>query len=325
MAKIRIYAYGTRYFMDTYSHGLSDDCDRLGYDLHMEVVPDAENFSHINHFIHQRMVEVVRDAGADDRILFLDPECRIVRPIPQEWIDDPRPMVCYKIEEDKHDINLYQYGHTLPGAIQMQPIFLTHRDSGWIQWWYDVSMAGSDPDRNVYVPHELFLELSIKYNKVDVHTEHCVYNRDWSHPQRVVKGSYTTQDTIITHPDIHALLDENVKQANESFKTSPFLSKRKLHNHFNDLATVKAVDELMWKEIDDISKWPPDTVLADGWMCIDNWMFDPNSGRCRHKDYRTIKYHISVEEKHRRGIHTPAIKRFRADNPTYQISLPHGN
>ena len=107
------------------------------------------------------MVEVVNNAGPTDRILFLDPECRIVKPIPQDWIDDTRPILCYKIAHGKHDINRYEYGHTLPGPIQMQPIFLTAQDSTWIQWWYDASMAASDPERDMYVPHELFLELAL--------------------------------------------------------------------------------------------------------------------------------------------------------------------
>ena len=310
MPQLKIYTFGTKYFIDTYSQGLHEDCKAYDYDLAIEVIPDAENFSHINHHIHLRMVEVVKNAGDNDRILFLDPECRIVKPIPQDWIDDARPLVCYKIEQDKLDINRYEYGHTLPGPIQMQPIFLSALDITWIQWWYDASMAASDPENSQYTPHELFLELALKFNKVDMHVEHCVSNRAWQQPQRVVKGSFVTADTIITHPDIHALLDPNVKHATQHIKDSPFMPPRKLHNHFNDLATIKQIDELMFREQHDITKWPEGTVAEGEWYVVDNWMFDPKLGRLGHKDFESTKYHFSLEQKIERGINTPAVKNF---------------
>ena len=146
MKKVKIFVYGTDYFIDTYSKGLISDCEKFGYDLTVEKVP-AGSFSHLNHYIHQKMLDVVKNAG-DERILFLDPECRIHKPIPQEWIDDPRPIVCYKISDGKHERERYTYGLTLPAPIQMQPIFLTAKDIDWIQWWYDVSIAASDPENN---------------------------------------------------------------------------------------------------------------------------------------------------------------------------------
>jgi hypothetical protein len=314
MVNLKVHIYGTQYFIDTYATGLRSDCEKFGYDLTVGVVPDAESFSHINHHIHREMVRVVRNAGPEDRILFLDPECRIVRPIPQDWIEDTRPILCYKIADDKHDINRYEYGHTLPGAIQMQPIFLTSRDWDWIQWWYDASMAASDTERKVYVPHELFLELAVKFNKIDSHVEHCVYNRDWQRPQRVVKGSFMTEDTIITHPDIHALLDPNVKHSVGKLKASPFLITRKLHNHFNDLSTIKRIDELMFKEMQDINRWPAGTTEQGEWLAVEDWLFDPRTGRLKHRDYDTIKYHTSLLQKIERDIKTPAVKNFKSSN-----------
>lgn len=310
MQSLKIYVWGTKYFMDTYAGGLQSDCDRYGYALTTGVVPDADNFSHINHYIHKAMVDTVNNADPSDRILFLDPECRIVKPIPEEWIQMNKPIMCYKIADGKHDINLYEYGHTLHGPIQMQPIFLTAEDSTWIQWWYDASMAGSDPDRNVYVPHELFLELAIKFNKVDAHREYCVYNREWKQPQRVVKGSYVTEHTIITHPDIHALFDPHVKHSVQKIKDSPFMPPRKLHNHFNDFTTIKQIDELMFREQHDITKWPEGTTKEGNWYCIDDWQFDPRTGRLKHKDYDAIKYHISIDIKTNQNLNTPAVKSF---------------
>ena len=77
MQNLKIYIYGTKYFIDHYATGLISDCERLGYDLTVGIVPDADTFSHINHYIHREMVRVVRQSTPNDRILFLDPECRI--------------------------------------------------------------------------------------------------------------------------------------------------------------------------------------------------------------------------------------------------------
>ena len=256
------------------------------------------------------MVDTVNNAEPTDRILFLDPECRIVKPIPEDWIQDTRPILCYKIADGKLDINRYEYGHTLPGPIQMQPIFLTAQDSGWIQWWYDASMAASDPERAVYVPHELFLELALKFNNIDIHTEYCVYNREWQQPQKIVKGSFVTADTIITHPDIHALLDPHVKHSVQDMKDSPFLDRRKLHNHFNDFATIKQIDELMFKEQHDITKWPEGTTQEGNWYCIDDWQFDPHTSRVKHNHYDAVRYHMSIDTKINQNLNTPAVKSF---------------
>ena len=319
MPQLKIYTFGTKYFIDTYSQGLREDCKTYDYDLTVEVIPDAENFSHINHHIHLRMVEVVRNASSNDRILFLDPECRIVKLIPQDWIDDARPLVCYKIQHGKQEIDRYTYGHTLQNSIQMQPIFLSASDITWIQWWYDASMAASDPENSQYTPHELFLELALKFNNIDMHVEHCVYNREFTGKHCVVKGSWTTDDTIIKHPDIHAMLDPNVKNAVPEIKNSKFLPERKLHNHFTDLDTVKQVDALMFKEVHNITKWPEGTVAEGEWYVVDNWMFDPKLGRLGHKDFESTKYHVSLEQKIEQGINTPAVKIFNNETTKEEI------
>ena len=84
---LKVFAYGTDYFVDTYAKGLIQDCKKFNYELTLEKVSEG-SFSVINHAIHQKMLQVVKEAGNQDRILFLDPECRIIKPIPQHWIED---------------------------------------------------------------------------------------------------------------------------------------------------------------------------------------------------------------------------------------------
>ena len=305
--QLKIFAYATEYFMETYSKGLSDDCAKYGYDLHLEVVPYG-SFSHLNHYIHIKMIEVVRNAGPEDRILFLDPECRIHKPIPQEWIDDPRPIVFYKINHGKHQREQYQYGHTLHGPIQMQPVFLTAKDITWWQWWFDASLAGSDPERNVYVPHELFLELALNFNKIDRREEHCIYNRAYDkHKHLVVKGSWVTEDTIITHPAIHGYFDMNVKHANDE-RDNLILEKRELHNHFQDFDLIQQIDILMLKEKD--TGWPQQCTKKGDWFSVDEWQFNPKQGLLKRNEYDLEKYHYHLQTKLDKGLLTPVVKAY---------------
>ena len=305
---LKVYVYGTEYFLKTYSQELIDDCKKFGYDLTVEQV-DTGSFSTLNHYIHQRMIDVVRNASSEDRILFLDPECRIHKPIPQDWIDDTRPIVCYKINYGKHDTERYTYGHTLPGPIQMQPIFLSAKDIDWVQWWFDASLAASDPENNQYTPHELFLELALKFNKIDMRKELCIYNRAYTKNKHlVVKGSWVTEDTIITHPDVHGMLDPNTKHAVTSRKVQKYLEQRTLHNHFQDYEMIQVIDELMFKEKD--KDWPDECKYNNGWYEVHSWFFNPKQGLLKHKDFELTKYHHSILAKVQKGIKTPVTKAY---------------
>ena len=88
---------------------------------------------------------------------------------------------------------------------------------------------------------------------------------------------------------------------------------RKLHNHFNDYEAIKKIDELMFKEVTDIGKWPEGTNVQDSWFCVEDWMFDPKLGRLKHKDFPVSKYHSSLQDKLNRKINTPAVKQFTQD------------
>lgn len=309
--RLKIYAYATEYFMQTYSKGLQNDCEKFGYNLKLETVP-AGSFSTLNHSIHIKMLDVVKNAPDDERILFLDPECRIHKPIPEDWLNDARPIVCYKILDGKNDIEKYTYGQYLPNPILMQPIFLTNQDWKWIKWWFDVSLAGSDPANRQFVPHELFLELALKYNKIDAVKKLCIYNRNYTKgPHEVVKGSWTTSDTVITHPALQGVMDPQIKHANVERKESLVLDRRELHNHFQDFDMVKLIDDLMLKE--KLVGWPKQAKFVDGWYHIDSWQFNPKTGKVKHNDYPLTKYHYHVKTKLTRGIKTPVTSSFSHD------------
>lgn len=116
-------------------------------------------------------------------------------------------------------------------------------------------------------------------------------------------------ETVVTHPNIH-YLDYDLFISIPGFHDEPFMWKDLLHNHFQDLPTILTIDDLMSKEICDINKWPEGTEQNDTWFHNDDWLFEPSTGRVKHKNFPTIKYHDSMIRKQELGIKTPATESF---------------
>ena len=190
----------------------------------------------------------------------------------------------------------------------MQPVFLTAKDIDWWQWWFDVSLAQSDVKNNVFVPHELFLELALNYNNIDRREELCIYNRAYTKGKHlVVKGSWTTEDTIITHPAIHGYFDMKVKHASDE-RDNAILEKRELHNHFQDFELIQKIDNLMLKEKD--TDWPDQCEKKGDWFEVDQWQFNPKLGLLKRKEFVVEKYHYHLQTKLNRGLKTPVVKAY---------------
>lgn len=308
---LKVFAFGSKYFVDNYSKGLVEDCKKFNYDLTIDTVP-ADSFSAVNFNIQKKMLQAVKNVGSD-RILFLDPECRIVKPIPTAWIENDKPVVFYKIQKNMSK-NKYIYGAELNTPIVMQPIFLSGKDYDWFEWWWNCSMAVSDIENHQYVPHELFLETAIRFNKIQIEEQYITYYREYSRPHYVVKGSWKTDDTVIQHPALQGVLDPNVKHASDERKKSLILNQRELHNHFQNYEIIKLIDELMFKE--KTQGWPKETVVKNNWYCVEDWQFDPLTGLVKHNNFPDIRYHHSISRKLYFKLSTPVTRNYARDtNP----------
>tara|TARA_A100000172_G_scaffold79138_1_gene65606 strand:+ start:6675 stop:7619 length:945 start_codon:yes stop_codon:yes gene_type:complete len=309
--QLKIICCGTKDFIDYYSDDLAEDCNRFGYEFEKIVTISEHTYSAINHQIQKDMVDYMTWNNHDnERVCFLDPECRIVKPIPKNWIESKEPHVFYKVDHGQQQTSRYVYGATLPTNIIMQPIFVSRHDLIWMQWWLDASISLSDLQNRQYVPQELLIQQSLNFNKIKYSSGVVTYNRGYTGKHEVVAGSWTHEDTIIQHPRIHATLDQRILPCSPERRDNKMLSERDLHNHYEHISydTIQQIDQLMGKE--NLHDWPAETQIKDGWHCIDKWQFKPRTGQVKHQDYDMIKYHHSMIRKLDLGVKTPAVYHF---------------
>ena len=314
MRKVKVVAFGTANFIKKYSIGLKQDCEQLKYDCELNTIPDFNSISEINFYIQQQIIDRVSKAQ-DERLCFVDPECRILKRFPKEWIDSDVPWCTYKIQHEDYAVRNYEFGPELPCRIAMQPFFCGKEDLTWMQWWLKASTDASDIENKNYVPNELLLELALTFNNIKFKHGIINYNREYKGPHIVVKGSWSTKDTIVQHPCIHATLDTDMLAADTERRENNVISTRDLHNHFQDYDTIKLIDNLMLKEKTDIKDWPTQTlpvrINTINWFRCDEWLFRPSTGEVKNVNYSLIKYHPSINIKLKQNIMTPAVKLYK--------------
>jgi len=314
MTNLKIVAYGTKNFVETYSQGLKDDCKKFNYEYDIITIPDFKSISEINFYIQSQMIDYVSKTEAK-RICFMDPECRILKRFPKEWTEPGVPWCAYKIQHGDQEVLNYEYGYTLPNRILMQPFFCGKEDLEWMQWWLKVSTDVSNIKDKVYVPNELFLELALTFNNIKFKHGIITYNREYKGPHIIVKGLWKTNDTVVQHPSIQAVLDNSILPANTEKRNDNMLHLRDLHNHFQDFDTIKIIDSLMLKEKSNIEDWPKGTehirINTENWFKVENWYFNVKTGQVKHQNYTITKYHPSLQYKLNQGINTPVTKLYK--------------
>ena len=306
---LKVYAFGNQPFMDKYSQGLTEDCEHYGYEKHFHIIDNGENFSYNNWQGINALVDLLRwECKADDRVLFTDPESRIHQAIPDKWIDTTKPVVAMKHYNDKAVEYKNEDKYTLWSKICLGPAILGPNDLPWLDMWLGLMKGASELDKKQCVPTELFFDAVMNYNHVErIETDIPYTRRDHTGTFEFVRGSYVMPETVVTHPNIH-YLDYDLFISIPGFHDEPFMWKDLLHNHFQDLPSILTIDDLMSKEICDINKWPAGTELNDTWFHNDDWLFEPSTGRVKHKNFPTIKYHDSMIRKQELGIKTPAVE-----------------
>ena len=304
MKKLRILTLGTADYLQTYGTSLQQDCERLGYDFDKITIDNKKDISNINHRILEQMVKYISD-NEFERLCFMDPECKIIGPVPDEWIEFSRPVVFFKVRNtdgttDPKFIykNKHGNGERLPCRIIGQPMFISKQDVGWFRMTLDLSRAASDVANQQYTRNEMFIETSLEYNKIDFHREHIIYDRHADATHKVVKGTWETKDTVIKHPDIYGLFDQDVVAGNPMAGEEPILDQQTLERHTRTMENFDKINQHMWLE------------TSDKWVDFGEWSVHAKSGRIMLKGFKGIKYHHSIRTKMERNINTPLIKTF---------------
>lgn len=181
----------------SYAHlfeGLRGDCERLGYPCHLYEI-DQHYASLVTAWCnHPRVIR----RGIDDfgTVLFLDAECRIVRPIPDHW---QAPLVSVRQPAQKFWIR-YNSGTVMAdrGCIPWV--------DAWIRLIDDWRMGELGPDDHVRWPGDLCDELALAaaLGALDVHPRTpALEYEDRTRPAEIARGLWQSPDTIVQHPTVH--------------------------------------------------------------------------------------------------------------------------
>ena len=304
MAKLKIIAFGTADFLARYSDDLKNDCAKFGYDCVISTIPNEQAIGRINQHVFDGIIEHL-ETQEYDRVCLMDPECRIVKPFPDEWLNTECPVIFRKVRtaEGTPEPKFTYWtngaiGNQLPCRIICQPMILSKADVKWIKLAHDLSVAASDIPNGEYVRNELFLETALVYHKTKTIDEYCVYNRQANIPHRAVKGTWATEDTVIQHPEIHSMFDTDMVSSHQKNWDIKFLYNEKIECNVMDINTAKKIYEVMWKEV------------TDEWLTFENWHVQPSTGMVKYGEYKGMMYHYSLDEKVSRNINTPAVKSF---------------
>jgi len=304
MAKLKIIAFGTADFLAKYSDGLKNDCAKFGYDCVITTIPKEEAIGRINQHVFDGIIEHL-ETQEYDRICLMDPECRILKPIPDEWLNTEHPVIFRKVRtaEGTPEPKFTYWtsgaiGNQLPCRIICQPMILSKADIKWIKLAHDLSVAASDIPNGEYVRNELFLETALVYHKIKTIDEYCVYNRQANIPHKAVKGTWTTKDTIIQHPELHSLFDTDLVSSHGKDWQINILGKDKVETNVLDINTAEKIHEAMWKE------------RTSEWLTFEQWHVQPSTGLMKYGNFKGMVYHHSLGDKINRGLNTPAVKSF---------------
>ena len=304
MAKLKIIAFGTADFLAKYSDGLKNDCAKFGYDCVITTIPKEEAIGRINQHVFDGIIEHL-ETQEYDRICLMDPECRILKPIPDEWLNTEHPVIFRKVRtaEGTPEPKFTYWtsgaiGNQLPCRIICQPMILSKADIKWIKLAHDLSVAASDIPNGEYVRNELFLETALVYHKIKTIDEYCVYNRQANIPHKAVKGTWTTKDTIIQHPELHSLFDTDLVSSHGKDWQINILTKDKVETNVLDINTAEKIHEAMWKE------------RTSEWLTFEQWHVQPSTGLMKYGNFKGMVYHHSLGDKINRGLNTPAVKSF---------------
>ncbi len=318
MRTLTIATFGTKDFLQKYASPLRQDCERLGYQYSQIEVPNSGTIGKINHTILEAMMAYMEWENFD-RLCFMDPECRILKPIPDEWIQVRKPVVFLKVRQGNGDPDAKFVhepdGNVLPCRITGQPMFVGGEDLGWFKSYVNITKAASDADNGEYVRNEMFIDTALDLNGVERINEKIFFVRNDNLPeQKVVKGLWHTPDTVIQHPDIYGYFDSDISDKYGYHPTDHVLPERIFDCHFS-AKHCNRVNELMYKEISDISEWPEGSVeLSDGRIKLEDWTFDPLTGKLQYSNMQGIRYHHSIKRKAHGHIKTPATKQFVSNN-----------
>jgi len=182
MDKLRILAIGTKESLEK-SQGLKDDCHKFLYPFESITL---KQHKHISHSQFETVDNIVRyfNRWQEGKICVIHPESRIMRPVPQEWIDDNLPVLFQKSD---HIDKAYDFNNELPSTYVWQPLICSNTDFWWMKWWKDAMESMKHAD--VYPSSETMLAFALHFNSVKILKKTIKCNKEFKGEHEAVSSN----------------------------------------------------------------------------------------------------------------------------------------
>jgi hypothetical protein len=182
---------------ESYRHlasGLAADCERLGYPCHLYRM-DEEYPNLVKAWCNHPKI-IRRAVEQFGTVLFLDVECRIVRPLPDHW---KAPLVSVRKPAQRFWIK-YNTGTVMADRDCLPWL------EAWVRLVDEWDMASLPADAYVHWPNDLCDELAfnaaVTAFDVKLNTVALEYI-DRTSDAEVARGLWKNEHTVVQHPTIH--------------------------------------------------------------------------------------------------------------------------
>ena len=177
-----------------HSAGLREDCRSFGYPFRLYC--DGGRYSSSVTASYNHPAVILRAVEEYGTILFLDAECRIVRPLPADW---QAPLISVRTPAQKFWIR-YNSG----------TMILDQNCVPWLETWLRIMKRWNfdevSPDDYIHWPGDICDELAL-HAALAAHGIHPrempLQYVDRSGPAAIARGYWTNETTIIQHPTEH--------------------------------------------------------------------------------------------------------------------------
>mgnify|MGYP001189342332 CR=1 FL=1 len=169
MKKLKVLIIGTKEDL-LKANDLKDDCHRLQYKVQTIELGKQKNISHQQFAKVNAIVEYMNYDWHTETLCLIDPGCRILEAVPQEWIDSGKPVVF----KNHDNIGTYKF-EGLPKLYTDKIFIFSNLDLWWITWWRDSLRSMKQDD--LYPPSESMFAFALHFNSVDklIETDDVVF------------------------------------------------------------------------------------------------------------------------------------------------------
>lgn len=255
----------------------SENINQFGLKHEIISIPEVKEYDTA---LWLHLVDLTIDAiNKHGKIMRLDAEVRIHKPLPQNWLDNDNVFFqSYPLVKKPYFI-----------ALNTGQIILGKSGLEFCRTLKECMLALIPPDGNTYlegrgehIEDEVPSAIAIRLSRVNYVQEYLKMDRMNDKPCAANRGTWVEDSTILTHPSIH-----NWEYAGSGLQpVDQVTNMTVVLNHFSGDARLAMLiinlmmernDGLIWKKLAE--------DMGNGWFRAGGWYFEPRSGMCAPEQY----------------------------------------